>query len=156
MKSEENKKDLSEILQLVSFHLGKEEFGIDILSVREIIKMINITRVPNAPEFVEGVINLRGRIIPVVYLRTRLGMLKKEIDKDTRIVVVELSDKTIGFIVDAVKEVIRIPKELTEEPPDFIGNVNSEHITSVAKLEDNLLIILDLEKVFNLEEVEVS
>lgn len=154
MKADEMKMDISEILQLVSFRLGSEEFGIDILSVVEIIKMIKITHVPNSTEFVEGVINLRGRIIPVIYLRTRLGMPKKEFDKETRIVVVEIKNMTVGFVVDAVKEVIRIPKELTEEPPDFIGGVNPDYITSVAKMENCLLIILDLNNVFMMEEIE--
>ena len=154
MKAEEIKMDISEILQLVSFRLGKEEFGIDILSVVEIIKMIKITKVPNSPEFVEGVINLRGRIIPVIYLRTRLGMPKKVFDKETRIIVVEIKNMTVGFVVDAVKEVIRIPKDLTEEPPDFIGGVDADYITSVAKMDDCLLIILDLNNVFMMEEIE--
>ena len=153
MKKAENKNEVSEILQLVSFHLGTEEFGIDILAVREIIKMINITRVPNAPEFIEGVINLRGRIIPIVYLRTRLGMPKKDMDKESRIIVVEFNDKTLGFIVDAVNEVMRIPVDITEDPPDFIGGINSEYITSIAKLEEKLLIILDLDRVFDLDEL---
>ena len=100
------KQDYDELLQLVSFNLDEEEFGVDILKVREINKMLQITRVPNSPHYVEGVINLRGRIIPVVDLRAKVGLEKKSYNKDTRIIVVEIADKTIGFIVDKVSEVL--------------------------------------------------
>ncbi len=151
----EEKNQNSELLQLVSFKIGEEEFGIDILRVQEIIKMIDITKVPNAPSFVEGVINLRGRIIPIVFLRKRLGMETKEFDKNTRIVVVEIDGKIVGFIVDAVSEVLRISKEITEKPPEFVSGVNSDYITAVAKLEDRLLILLDLDKTLSNRQKEL-
>lgn len=147
--------ELSEILQLVSFKIGNEEFGVDILKVQEIIKMIQITKVPNSPVFVEGVINLRGRVIPVIDLRTKLGMKKIEIDKNSRIVVVEIDGKTIGFIVDAVSEVLRIPRNITEAPPPMVAGIDAEYITAIGKLEDRLLILLDLEKILSLEEKSI-
>lgn len=147
------KRDLEELLQLVSFKIGEEEFGIDILTVQEINRMLQITKVPNTPEFIEGVINLRGRIIPVLDLRVKLGMTKKSHGKNTRIVVVNLNDRTIGFIVDEVSEVLRIPKNITETPPDMVGGVNSDYITSIGKLEDRLLILLDLEKILSTSEL---
>ncbi|MFA3783825.1 chemotaxis protein CheW [Melioribacteraceae bacterium 4301-Me] len=150
--NDSGKNKSSEILQLVSFRVNKEEYAIDILKVKEIIKVINITQVPNTDDFIEGVINLRGSIIPVVALRTKLGMPKKEPDKDTRIIVVEIDDKVIGFIVDAVNEVLRISSDLTEKTPEFISNVNMEFISSVAKLENRLLILLDLNKIFSKKE----
>ena len=143
----EQKNESSELLQLVSFLIGNEEFGVDILFVQEINRMIQITKVPNSPDFVDGVINLRGRVIPVIDLRSKLGMEKKEHDKNTRIIVVEVAGKTVGFIVDAVNEVLRIPKSITEAPPELVSGVNSEYIKAVGKLEDRLLILLDLEKV---------
>jgi purine-binding chemotaxis protein CheW len=146
------KRDLEELLQLVSFKIGEEEFGIDILTVQEINRMLQITKVPNTPEFIEGVINLRGRIIPVLDLRVKLGMTKKSHGKNTRIVVVNLNDRTIGFIVDEVSEVLRIPKNITETPPDLVGGVNSDYITSIGKLEDRLLILLDLDKILSTSE----
>ena len=146
------KRDLEELLQLVSFKIGEEEFGIDILTVQEINRMLQITKVPNTPEFIEGVINLRGRIIPVLDLRVKLGMAKKSHGKNTRIVVVNLNDRTIGFIVDEVSEVLRIPKNITETPPDLVGGVNSDYITSIGKLEDRLLILLDLDKILSTSE----
>jgi purine-binding chemotaxis protein CheW len=149
---QENKTETSELLQLVSFKIANEEFAVDILNVQEINKMTQITKVPNAPDFVEGVINLRGRVIPIIDLRTRLRLEKKEYDKDTRIVVVEISNKTIGFIVDAVREVLRIPKNITEAPPELVSGIDSEFIKAVGKLEDRLLILIDLNKIITLDE----
>lgn len=146
MQSNDLKSELNELLQLVSFKISNEEFGIDILSVQEINRMLQITKVPNTPDFIEGVINLRGRIIPVIDLRVKLGMMRKEHSKDTRIVVVDIKQKTVGFIVDEVNEVLRIPKSITEAPPDMVSGINSEYIISIGKLEDRLLILLDLEK----------
>ncbi len=145
----EVKNDSSELLQLVSFIIGNEEFAVDILYVQEINRMVQITSVPNAPDFVDGVINLRGRVIPVIDLRSRLGMPKKAHDKNTRIIVVDINGKIVGFIVDAVNEVLRISKSITEAPPDLVTGLNSEYIKSVGKLEDRLLILLDLAKILS-------
>ncbi|HMN25519.1 MAG TPA: chemotaxis protein CheW [Ignavibacteriaceae bacterium] len=153
--SKETKHVQEELLQLVSFKIGDEEFGVDILSVQEINRMSQITKVPNTPEFIEGVINLRGRIIPVIDLRVKLGMTRKEHGKNTRIVVVELKGQTIGFIVDEVSEVLRIPKNITEAPPDMVGGMNSDYITSIGKLEDRLLILLDLEKILSTSDFKI-
>ncbi len=144
-----------ELLQLVSFNIGDEEFGVDILQVQEINRMLEVTRVPNAPEYVDGVINLRGKVIPIIDLRRRFGMERKPHDKNTRIVVVELSKQVVGFVVDAVQEVLRIPKSVTEPPPSIAGGVHEEYITAVGKLEDRLLILLDLQKVLGLETLAV-
>ncbi len=148
----ETKNNSVELLQLVSFKIANEEFGVDIMNVQEINKMSQITKVPNSPEFVEGVINLRGKVIPVVNLRIKMGMLKKETDKDTRIIVVDLSGKTVGFLVDLVSEVLRIPQSIIEPPPSMVAGINSGFITAVAKLEERLLILLDLNKILHQEE----
>lgn len=152
---DEQKNNASELLQLVSFRVGKEEFGVDILKVQEINRMVRITQVPNSPIFIEGVINLRGKVIPVFDLRVKLDLPKKEHDNDTRIIVVDLDGKTVGFLVDAVSEVLRIPKSITEPPPSIAAGINSEYITAVGKLEDRLLILLDLEKILLDEEKEL-
>ncbi|MFA5806480.1 MAG: chemotaxis protein CheW [Melioribacteraceae bacterium] len=151
----ENKNESTELLQLVSFKIANEEFGVDILNVQEINKMTTITKVPNSPAFVEGVINLRGRVIPVVNLRVKMSMPNKEYDKDTRIIVVDLSGKTVGFLVDSVSEVLRIPRNIIEPPPSMVAGINSNYITAVGKLEDRLLILLDLDKVLLEEEKTV-
>ena len=149
---EEKNKDTGELLQLVSFMIDKEEYGVNILYVQEIIRFMQITKVPNAPDFVEGVINLRGRVIPVIDLRTKFFLNKKEQDKHTRIIVVEVAGKTVGFIVDSVNEVLRISSSITEAPPEIVTGINSEFIMSVAKLEDRLITLLDLEKVLSRQE----
>ncbi len=141
-----------ELLQLVSFNIGEEEFGVDILKVQEINRMVDVTRVPNTPEYVDGVINLRGKVIPIIDLRRRFGMARKEKDKNTRIIVVELSGKVLGFVVDAVSEVLRIKKSLSEPPPPIIAGIDADYITAIAKLENRLLILLDLERVLTTEE----
>ena len=146
-----------DLLQLVSFNIGEEEFGVDILRVQEINRMTDVTRVPNAPEYVVGVINLRGKVIPIIDLRLRLGLPKKEYAKDTRIVVVELESRVLGFIVDSVNEVIRINREIAEPPPPMVSGIDSEFITAIGKLQDRLLILLDLNKVIaikNLKSIE--
>ncbi|HTY35594.1 MAG TPA: chemotaxis protein CheW [Bacteroidota bacterium] len=136
-----------ELLQLVSFKMGDEEFGIDILKVQEIIRMTDVTRVPNAPPHVEGIINLRGKVIPVIDLRSRLGMAPKEHDRRTRTVVVEVGGKVVGFVVDSMSEVLRIPRSLTEPPPSVVAGIDADYITAIGKLDDRLLTLLDIEKV---------
>jgi len=148
------KNTTDEVVQLVSFNIGDEEFGVDILKVQEINRMVEITRVPNSPDYVEGVINLRGKVIPIIYMRKRLGMPAKPLDKDTRIIVVEIDKKVIGFIVDSVNEVLRINKSITEPPPSMVAGIDSDFITAIAKLEDRLLILLDLEKILTKSEVD--
>ncbi|HTX99881.1 MAG TPA: chemotaxis protein CheW [Bacteroidota bacterium] len=143
-----------ELLQLVSFSVGGEEFGVDILKVQEINRMLNVTHVPNAPDYVDGVINLRGRVIPVVNIRRRFGMDRRELDKSTRIVVVELAGQVVGFLVDGVREVLRIPKSIIEPPPALLGARKGDYITAVGKLEDRLLILLDLERILSMDETE--
>jgi purine-binding chemotaxis protein CheW len=154
---EEKSKVSSELLQLVSFVLGNEEFGVDIKCVQEINRMLQITKVPNAPDYVDGVVNLRGRVIPVLDLRHKLGMARKEHDNNTRIIVVEVNTKTVGFIVDGVKEVLRIPENITEAAPEIVTGINSEYIKSIGKLDDRLLILIDLEKILSKnEELELE
>ena len=136
------------ILQLVTFKLENGEFGVDILKVQEINRMMNITKIPNAPSFTEGVINLRGKIIPIIDLRKKLGFDSKTYDKATRIIVIELDGIVLGFVVDSVSEVLRIPRNTIEPPPSIIGGVESDYIEGVGKLEDRLLILLELKKVF--------
>jgi purine-binding chemotaxis protein CheW len=143
----EMKAQTEEIIQLVSFTIGQEEFGLDIQSIQEINRMVEITRVPNSPEFVSGVINLRGKVIPIIDLRKRFGFPPKESDRNTRIIVVELGSMVVGFVVDSVSEVLRIPKSITEPPPSIVAGIGSEYITAVAKLENRLLILLDLERI---------
>jgi purine-binding chemotaxis protein CheW len=147
-----------EIVQLVSFIVGNEVFGVSILSVQEIIRMANITPIPNAPDFIEGVINLRGKVIPIVDLKKRLNIrVNAERDKEReRILVIEIAERIIGFIVDAVSKVIKIPTDSIEPPPDIVvAGVESEYIKGVSKLDDKtLLIILDFNNIFLKKEMQ--
>jgi purine-binding chemotaxis protein CheW len=135
-------------LQLVTFGLGTEEFGVDILAVQEINRMMELTRVPQSPADVEGVINLRGRIIPVLDLRKRFGMAVTAHSEASRIIVVDVLGRTLGFIVDRVQEVLRIESSIVEPAPTMACSIDSDYIAGVGKLEDRLLILLDLERLF--------
>ncbi|HAR94539.1 MAG TPA: chemotaxis protein CheW [Deltaproteobacteria bacterium] len=138
----------SEVVQLVTFNLGGEEFGIDILSVQEINRMTDITKIPNAPDYVEGAINLRGSTIPIVDLRRRLGFEAGATGESTRIVVVELNESVMGFIVDSVSSVLRIPTNTIEPPPSVISHMESQYIKGVGKLDERLIILLDIQRLF--------
>ncbi|MCX7976758.1 MAG: chemotaxis protein CheW [Bellilinea sp.] len=140
--------------QLVVFELENEKYGVDIASVEGIIKMQEITRLPHAPEFIEGITNLRGTIVPVVDLRTRFGLPRKEPTRDTRIVIATMDSSKVGIIVDAVTQVIRVPDDKIEPPPQMSVTINSAFIKNIAKLESELVILLDLGKVLSTEERE--
>jgi purine-binding chemotaxis protein CheW len=143
------KKDLDskELLQLVTFRLGNEEFSLDILRVQEIIRHMELTRVPRTPDFVDGVINLRGRVIPVLDLRKRFGLPSDERTNETRIIVVDVDNKTVGLKVDAVSEVLRLPADTVEPAPAIVTGAESDYIKGVGKLDGRLLILLDVEKI---------
>lgn len=141
-------KMVNEEVQLVIFNLGGETYGIDIASVHEIIRMQAITKVPRTPHFVEGVINLRGKIIPVIDLHKRFNLPQTQETQHSRIIVVEVVGVTVGMIVDAVSEVLRLPVSNIEPPPPVItGAVDTAYLRGVAKWEDQLIILLDLDKV---------
>lgn len=152
---ETQKKQDAELIQLVTFSIGEEEFGVDILKVQEIIRTMEITKVPKAPDFVEGVINLRGNVIPIIDLRKRFGLATREHDKHTRIIVIEISNMIVGFVVDSVSEVLRIPANTVEPPPPVVSGLESEYISGVGKLEDRLLILLDLDRLLSGDEKKV-
>ncbi|MFN8458014.1 MAG: chemotaxis protein CheW [Anaerolineae bacterium] len=138
--------------QLVVFKLANEQYGVDISTVESIIKMQGITAVPHAPQCVEGVTNLRGVVLPVIDLRKRFSLPAGDVSKDTRIIVVEINGLTVGMVVDAVMEVLRVPGEVIEPPSPLMMTVASAFITGIAKVEGRLVIVLDLEKVLSLEE----
>jgi purine-binding chemotaxis protein CheW len=144
-------------LQAVTFALGSEEYGVDIAQVQEINRMVTITHVPRAPKFMEGVINLRGQLIPIIDLRTRFGMDRSERTKNTRIVVTEIGTKRIGMVVDSVSEVLRIPVEQIEDAPDLVAGADTEYIRGVGKMGDRLIIMLDLARIITgTEKVELD
>jgi len=139
--------------QLVVFDLGNEHYGVDIGAVESIIKMQEITVVPHAPQFVEGVTNLRGTVLPVIDLRKRFGLPVEESTRETRIVVTEMAGITAGMVVDGVSEVLRVLEGAIEPPSPLVMTIDSGFITGIAKVDERLVILLDLGKVLSLEEL---
>lgn len=143
-----------ETIQLGSFYLGREEFAVDLLKFREIIRVIPITKVPCSARYVEGAINLRGSIIPIINLRARFGLPLKPFDNETRIINMDVEHLVIGFIVDSIGQVKRIPVASVEPPPAVVAAVDSEYITGISNIDDRLLIILDVGKIISAEILE--
>jgi purine-binding chemotaxis protein CheW len=141
-------------LQVVGFRIGNETFGVRIASVREIVRVPEITAVPSAPDTVEGVINLRGKIIPVMDLRKRFGHVDIQPDKKNRILVVELQNKLVGLIVNAASEVLKIPPSEIEAPGSVFAEGESSCVTGVGKLKGRLIILLDVSKLLHQQEVK--
>jgi purine-binding chemotaxis protein CheW len=137
----------SKDLHLVGFRIGSETFGVPIALVHEIVRVPEITAVPEAPDCVEGVINLRGKIIPVVDLRKRFGEKTSEKNKKNRILVAEVDGKMVGLVVDAASEVIKIPPDAIEPPPNVFEEGELNYVTGVGKLKARLIILVDLTKV---------
>lgn len=141
--------------QYVVFKLGKGEFGIDIMNVKEIGPYEESISIPNTPDFIEGIINNRGNVIPIVNLKKRFLLGELEVTKDTRVIVISLGEKEVGFIVDGASETVRINEDQIDPPPSYIAGVDKKYITGVGKLnEKRLLILIDLEKILSSNEVE--
>jgi len=134
----------SHTLQVVSFRLGEEEYGVDIMTVQEIILLGCITQVPEVPDHVLGVINLRGNVIPILNLRRRFGMPDQEPEDETRIVVMNLNGRTVGVVVDGVSEVLRLSLDDISPPPQSLSGVGKEYIDGLAHNGDRLLILLNM------------
>jgi len=143
--------------KLLTFSLGSEGYGVSILKVKEIIGMMDITPVPKTPEFIKGVINLRGKIIPVMDLRTKFGMVPQEYNERTCIIVAEVAikgvQKLLGIVVDMVSEVVTVSDEQIEPPPEYGSAVEHNTILGIGKIKDRVVIILDIDEVFICDEV---
>jgi purine-binding chemotaxis protein CheW len=142
---------MAQDVQLVIFRLASEDYGLPIQKVQEINRIVPVTRLPQTPEFMEGIINLRGRIIPVVDLRKRFGLQVKPHEEDTRIMIIDINGQTVGIIVDAVNEVVQMPGSSIEPPPPaFI--LDAQYIEGVGKLEERLIILLNIDQVMTSQE----
>lgn len=135
--------------QFVVFKLGNEEYGIDIMNVKEIGPFIEAIKVPNTPEFIEGIVNYRGSVIPIINLKKKFKINETNIQNEKRIIYININDRQIGFIVDEASQTIRLYKEEIEPTPDMITDVDKKFITGVGKKEERLIILIDLEKVLN-------
>jgi purine-binding chemotaxis protein CheW len=138
--------------QIVVFELAGEQYGVGIAAVESIIKVQPITSLPHAPDFVEGVTNLRGKVLPVIDLRKRFGLPPRTVGKDSRIIVVSVEPNEVGMIVDGVSEVLTMPENAVEATPEIAATVNSAFITGIAKFDDRLVILLDLVRILSPQE----
>lgn len=138
--------------QYVVFRLNQEEYGVEITKIREITEYKKNTKVPNTPDFIDGIINLRGNIIPVIDLKRKFHLEQKEFDSSHRIIITQLLDKQVGFIVDDASQVLRIDEQNIDAAPDIILNVEQKFITGIGKVEEKIIIILDLEEILSEKE----
>ena len=144
-------------IQLVGFIVNKEHFGVNILDVQEIIRSIDITEVPNSPDFIEGVINLRGNIIPVMELRKRLNLKDRpaEMQEDVWILIINIEDRVTGFIVDEVTKVLRVDMDAMEQTPEIVGEgLKSQYITGVCEIENRLHTVLNFGEILQVKEID--
>ena len=145
------------IRQLVIFKINDEDFGVEITQVKEIIKPMDIYKVPNTPDFIEGLINLRGMVHTVFNLRKKFNLPVKDFDDNTKIIIVNVNDLMVGFIVDEVNEIIRVDEENIEKTPQSVTTLDQKYLNGVAKFDDRLILLLDLTKVLSSsEESEVK
>lgn len=139
--------------QVVSFILHGEEYAVEITKVKEIILHDGVTKVPQMPDFIEGIINLRGTVIPVIDLRKRFGLPCPVSDDHTRIVVTRMEERIVSLIVDSVSQVLKIPQSSIQPPPDTIAGLAGEYLTGIGKVDDRLIILLDIEKIMSDDEM---
>ena len=142
-----------EIIQLVSFTLDNEEYGVEVLKVREIIRMPVITKMPNTPNYSDGIINLRGKVIPIISMRRKFNMYDSESSSHTRIIIMDIDGELMGFVVDSVSEVLRVSSsEIQPTPSTISGDIDQEFLAGVINRSERLLVLLDLEKIFSNKE----
>jgi purine-binding chemotaxis protein CheW len=138
--------------QLISFGVESENYGVNIQSVKEVIKIREITKLPKAPSFVKGVINLRGDVIPIIDFRDKFGLEQNEYTDITRVIVVEVDKKSIGIVVDRVSHVIRMSQDEITPPPPMIGSIAEKYLLGIGKKGEDLIILIDIEKILSIEE----
>jgi purine-binding chemotaxis protein CheW len=146
--------EVHKLAEYVTFAIGEETYGVEVLKVQEIIGMTQITHVPNSMDFMKGVINLRGSVVPVVDMRIKFRMDEREYDAFTVILIVEVQERLIGLIVDSVSDVVGIPVESLQETPHFSANIETDYIKGIGNRDDQLIIILDVDLILSSEELE--
>ncbi len=151
---DQEKKTVDE-MQAVVFVLNNSYYGVPILQVQEIVKMTEITKLPNTPKFVEGIVNLRGQIIPIIDLRRRFNLPVAKVDENWKILILKIDEVQFGVMVDQISEVEKVPTSLIEVPPKVVSGVRGEFINGIAKTNERLLILLDIEKILSVEEIEI-
>lgn len=153
MESQSKQREMEgDLNQLISFLVGDEEYGLDILRVKEVIRLREITRLPRAPSFVKGIINLRGDVIPIIDLRNKFGLEHQQYSAMTRVIVVDVDGRLVGMVVDAASQVVRVPADQIDPPPPIAGGLSVEFIKGVGKLEERLIILLNIDRILSIEE----
>lgn len=147
------KEKATELKQLISFNVGAEEYGLDLLRVKEVIRMRQITWLPRVPSCVKGIINLRGDIIPIVDLRDRFGLQAQEETEMKRVIVVEVKGRPVGMVVDSASQVVRVPADQFDQPPAVMGESSRDFITAVGKMKDKLVLMIDVDRILSTEEM---
>ncbi|MBN6185808.1 chemotaxis protein CheW [Aneurinibacillus sp. BA2021] len=147
-------KDIVDEIKVIVFRLKDEEYGVEVNQVKSIERLEHITRVPRTPHFIKGVINMRGIVTPIVDLRRRFGIEEAEYNETTRVIIVAVDEIEVGLIVDSANDVIDIPINAIEPPPEVVGGIEAVYLRGVAKLDKRLLILLNLDKVLNTEEIK--
>ena len=142
-----------EMRQLISFTVGAEEYGLELLRVKEVIRMRQITWLPKAPSCVKGIINLRGDVVPIIDLRDRFGLQASEHTAMTRVIVVEVEGRLVGVVVDSASQVVRVPADQFDPPPPMLGKTAQGFITGVGKLQEKLIITIDVDKILSSDEM---
>ena len=145
-------KDTGQLRQFISFAVGEEEYGLELLRVKEVIRMREITWLPKAPSFVKGIINLRGDVIPIIDLKEKFGLESRADAAQTRVIVVEVEGRLMGMVVDSASQVVRIPADQIDLPPPVLGGFSQEFITGVGKLENRLVILLNADAILTVDE----
>lgn len=140
-------------LQIVCFKIGKEEYGIDILKVQEILKLPKVTKLPKSQDYIIGVIDLRGKVIPITDLSKKFGTESGKLDESSRTIVVDIEGKKVGLAIDSVSHVIKIKQDDIEPPPPIVKGISGKYIVGIAKLENSFVVILDINKIFSSQEL---
>ncbi len=140
-------------MQMISFAVGGEEFGVDIQTVKEVIRIGEITPLPRAPAFLKGVINLRGDVIPIIDLRERFGLASEAYSEMTRVIVTEIGEKSVGMVVDRVSHVIRVAQSQIEAAPPWLGGLTGEYVRGVARVEKRLIVLLNMDTILTTDEM---
>jgi purine-binding chemotaxis protein CheW len=153
MEQRESSKGTGEVKQLIGFMVGAEEYGLELQRVKEVIRMRQVTWLPKAPPSVKGVINLRGDVIPIVDLRERFGLSAQEQQSRTRVIVAEVRGRLVGMVVDAANQVVRVPEDQFDPPPPITGELAKGLVTAVGKVEDRLVIMIDVDRIFSTEDM---
>ncbi len=152
-ESKSRERNAAEMRQLISFTVGAEEYGLELLRVKEVIRMRQITWLPKAPPCVKGIINLRGDVIPIVDLRERFGLQQEQQTASTRVIVVEVGGKPVGMVVDSASQVVRVPADQFDPTPAVMGERSRDFITAVGKTGDRLIIMIDVDRILDSEEM---